>query len=125
MWQSAVLVFIGGGLGALSRWLVTYWTQTFSLGVSTLTVNLIGCYLIGLLFPILAVHENENGLWKLFFVVGFCGGLTTFSTFSMEIIELIRNNQFILASKLAASNLIGCLLISALGIYSGIKIMKI
>jgi CrcB protein len=89
------VIFLGGGLGAISRYLISkqvnLWSSsTFPWG--TLTVNMLGSFIIGLLFGLSEVYLISPQ-WRLFLMVGFLGALTTFSSFSLETINLLRENQ--------------------------------
>jgi CrcB protein len=96
-----ILVGVGGFLGSVFRYLVTIllarqFTTSFPLG--TLTVNIVGCFLIGILF---ALSEKGNLLtpeWRIFLTTGFCGGFTTFSTFSYESIRLLQDGEILYLS---------------------------
>ena len=95
-----LLVAIGSGLGGMLRYLVPCW-----IGVAkgfpwaTLTVNVVGSLLIGLLSGLLARHGGSSAeSIRCFAVVGFCGGFTTFSTFSNETFRLLENNQWLSAA---------------------------
>src|SRR6266404_2237769 len=106
-----LLVGAGGFIGSVSRY---YSGQIFAryfstaLPIGTLLVNIAGCLLIGIIY---GLSERSNILspeWRLFLATGFCGGFTTFSTFSIESISLIRDGQFfILSLYIAASVIIG------------------
>ncbi len=111
--QSILLVFFGGGIGAVCRYLVT--TQIgarfgtfFPFG--TLTVNTVGSFLMGLIMGILLLLTEEfhfvSGPWKLLLTVGFLGGFTTFSSFSMETLTLLRGGSTFYAAANVGANLI-------------------
>ena len=90
--MTVLLVLLGGGLGAPARYLLDRWVQSrhraqFPWG--TLLVNLIGCLLLGIVAGGLA-HRHWSGRVGALLDIGFCGGLTTFSTFSVELIELLQ-----------------------------------
>jgi CrcB protein len=89
---TALLVFVGGAIGAPARYLTDRFVQSrhdlrFPLG--TLTVNLIGCLLLGV-FAGEAAHAGWSAHTLAFLGTGFCGGLTTFSAFSYEVVDLAR-----------------------------------
>ena len=94
-----LLVFIGGGLGAMARYFVTVNLAgklgNFPLG--TFAANILGSFLMGLVVGIIAGRASlEN--FRLFAAVGFLGGFTTFSTFSAETLNLLQGGQIILAA---------------------------
>lgn len=95
---SWLIVFLGGGLGSCGRYIIS---KTINEQIETLfpwgtlTVNLLGCLVIGMLIGLIekyAIHPY----WGLFLVTGFCGGFTTFSSFSLENNLLLRNQQYTL-----------------------------
>jgi CrcB protein len=122
--KSALLVFIGGGLGSVAR----YWISVFinsqlntRLDVyGTLMVNIIGSFLIGLLLGWLFKSEALHSNLQLLLVVGFCGGFTTFSTFSSENLNLIRKSLY---SEFLLYGL-GSILLGLLAVFLGIFIFK-
>lgn len=93
-------VFLGGGFGAVLRYLTgIYFLKNLhvNLPLATFTVNIIGCFVLGFLYILFINKTDLNSAVKLSLTAGFCGGLTTFSTFSVEVFEIIRNAQYIQA----------------------------
>lgn len=109
---NVLLVMLGGGVGALSRYgasllAVKLFGSRFPWG--TLVVNLVGCFLIGLAF---ALAERGSGIMspsmRLFFVTGYLGGLTTFSTYALETTNAMGvQNSMLAVINIAANNLLG------------------
>ena len=90
--MNLLFVFIGGGLGSLCRYGIGTWLSDYSFPYGTLVANFISCLLLGF-FIGLASQEILKSDARLFLMTGFCGGFSTFSTFSGEIIALIQNGQ--------------------------------
>lgn len=113
-----LLVFVGGGLGAVSRFLVTTALAgklgNFPLG--TLAANLIGSLLMGLVVGILAGRADSV---RLFVAVGFLGGFTTFSSFSAETLALIQNGQLFAAAVNVIVSVAAGLVACAIGLRLG------
>jgi fluoride exporter len=112
-----IAIFIGAGLGALLRWWLGLTLNSYfpSIPPGTLAANLIGGYIIGLavaFFPSSALAPE----WRLFVITGFCGGLTTFSTFSSEIVTLLQQRQSFGACSAVALHLVGSVLMTFAGI---------
>jgi CrcB protein len=102
-----LLLALGGALGTLARYglngLIAARVPTFPLG--TMVVNITGCFVIGLITPLALRTE-----WRLFLIVGFCGGYTTFSSFGIQTLELARDGQWLhVAGNVLGSNLLGLL----------------
>lgn len=115
--KEIAIVFIGGGLGSALRFGVSklFISTTLKFPTATFLVNIIGCLLIGLLLAYFS--KTENSFYKLLLVTGFCGGFTTFSTFSNETILLLKNNQFSLALIYIISSLVLGLLATFVGYF--------
>ena len=106
MYQS-FYVALGGSLGALSRHYLVKWIGTMGLSfpLGTLSVNIIGSFIIGLLFESSQKLSILPIISPLIFI-GFLGSLTTFSTFSLQTMQLIKSGQLNLAGLFIASQLI-------------------
>lgn len=103
LWQDLALVAGGAIVGALLRFAVSTWLPTKSFPWATLTVNLGGAFLIGLVM-LPAPAEHATRLW---FVVGFLGALTTLSTYSFEVVDLWRTGRASLAILNMVANGLG------------------
>lgn len=108
----------GGAVGALVRWLVSNALNSSKSGVQlgTLAVNLIGSFLIGAITKYLSSLPGASPEVRLIVVTGFLGALTTFSTFSLETVALIKNGQLASACAMILLHLVGALLATLLGI---------
>ena len=108
--KTLLLVGTGSFIGGIFRYLITQFVQAKFLStfpVGTLTVNIIGCFFIGLIFG-LTGKINLNQEWRLFIAIGLLGGFTTFSAFSNETFCLFRDGQFLSATAyILASVLLG------------------
>ena len=115
------LLCVGASLGAIARWQLSLWlnTGTHWLPVGTLTANLVGGWLIGLLVAIFQAQPDIDPLWRLALVTGFLGALTTFSTFSMETVQLLQSDRVGRALALATLHLAGSLALTWVGLRCG------
>lgn len=115
-----VAVGIGAALGAWVRWalglVLNPWLVSFPLG--TLAANLLGGYLVGVAVGLFHLNSGLSPLLKLLVITGFLGGLTTFSSFSAEVVERFLAQQFGVAILLALFHLLGSLLMTFLGLWS-------
>ena len=115
-----MLVGVAAAFGAWLRWLITYFLSTVdpSLPHGTLVVNLIGGLFIGISFAaIQSTSINVSEEIKLILNVGFLGAFTTFSTYSMELLNIFLNGQIALGIFFAGVNVIGALLFCFIGCY--------
>ncbi len=124
--MSFLAVGLGAALGAWLRWglgvLLNPLFPTLPLG--TLMANLIGGYLVGVSVAAFHIHVDLTPELKLFVITGFLGGLTTFSTFSAEVVGLIQRTEYAWALGAAALHLGGSLLLTGLGIYTVLQLAK-
>ena len=110
-------VGLGAALGAWLRWLFGIFLNPLFANIllGTLTANLVGGFLIGVAVEYFVHHDSIPPEWRLFVMVGFLGGLTTFSSFSAEAVELLSDRDFLWSFVLVASHLVGSLAMTYLG----------
>lgn len=115
---AALAVFVGAGLGALLRWgLGARLNPVFpTLPLGTLAANLLGGLLVGVAVAWFSRHAGVPPEWRLFLITGFLGGLTTFSTFSAEVVLLLARGEYAWGLAAASAHLAGSLALTALGI---------
>jgi fluoride exporter len=118
MWKPILAISLGGSLGALLRWWLGNALNAHfpTIPPGTLTANLIGGYIVGVAVAFFATYPALAPEWRLFVITGFCGGLTTFSTFSAEIVALLQQGQTLWALAAAATHLLGSLVMTFAGI---------
>lgn len=111
-WQQLLAVGLGGSLGAIARYVVSGYAQSFAIQklgraypFGTLLVNVAGCFLIGILMGLVLNRQLPEPA-RLLLVTGFLGSLTTFSTFGYETVELLRENDLRLAFWNIAANVV-------------------
>lgn len=112
-------IFIGGGLGSVSRYLVNILlkAQSLSFPFATLSVNIIGSFILGFAAALFWNKAPFHDTLKLALTVGFCGGLTTFSTFSWEAFDLIKQGEILLAILYVLISFIACLAAVGAGVF--------
>ena len=117
MWKSIAAIAIGAALGALLRWqLGAKLNNLFpTIPPGTLAANLIGAYVVGLGIAFFASYSAISPEWRLLVITGFCGGLTTFSTFSAEIALLFQQGQLQWAAAAVAGHVAGSVLMTLAG----------
>jgi CrcB protein len=116
--MSIFAVGAGAALGAWLRWgLSAALNHVFvNLPLGTLASNIIGGYLIGVAVEVLLHHSVLTPEWRLFIITGFLGGLTTFSTFSAEAVNLLTRQEYGWAMALISAHLAGSIVMTLLGI---------
>tara|TARA_B100000989_G_scaffold295687_1_gene277261 strand:+ start:3323 stop:3697 length:375 start_codon:yes stop_codon:yes gene_type:complete len=112
-----ILIFIGGGLGSIFRFLISKYLEISkgSFPWATLISNFLGCFVIGILLSWGLKNQNFRSDIFLFMTIGFCGGLTTFSTFSAENILFLKSGDYFNFIAYSLSSLIGGILFVGLG----------
>ena len=119
-WKHAALVFLGGGAGAVlrfavGRWLIGYeWAKHFPWG--TFGINVVGSFVLG----VVATACADRPGWRALLGVGVCGGFTTFSTFSVETLDLLREERY----AVAGGYVIGSVLAGLLGAWLGTRVLR-
>ena len=112
-------ICMGASLGALSRWGLGLWLSNGTgLPWGTLASNLIGGYLIGVCIALFQAMPQLDPVWKLAIVTGFLGGLTTFSSFSAEVVSLLQQTRYLLAFGTALLHVAGSLLLTIAGYHT-------
>ena len=120
MWKSILAICVGASLGAVLRWWLGLAMNALlpAIPPGTLAANLIGGYLVGLAIAFFATYSALAPEWRLLVITGFCGGLTTFSTFSAEIVTLLAGQRYGWALLLIGAHLAGSLVMTVVGIWS-------
>ena len=112
-------ICIGASVGALGRWGLGLWLNPGAvIPWGTLAANLIGGYLIGVCIAVFESLPQLDPNWRLLLVTGFLGALTTFSSFSAEVVTMLIQQRYLLAASTAGLHLAGSLLLTVLGIKS-------
>ena len=118
MWKSILAISVGAALGALLRWQLGIKLNNLfpTIPPGTLVANLIGAYVIGLAIAFFASFSALPPEWRLLVITGFCGGLTTFSTFSAELTTLLQQGRISWALGIVATHVVGSVLMTCAGI---------
>lgn len=97
MIKNLLLIGLGGALGSMLRYAGSLFISTKQFPFATLSVNIIGSFIIGIVFALSIRDEAFSNNWKLFLATGLCGGFTTFSAFSLENMGLLQSGKYSLA----------------------------
>jgi CrcB protein len=122
--QNYFIVFLGAGLGGAFR----YWSTNFvyrflppTFPYGTLFVNVLGSFIIGMVMFYLGANELISAETRIFLTTGFCGGLTTFSTFSFETINFIKDKEYFLSG----ANILMNVFLTLLALFAAYKLSKL
>jgi fluoride exporter len=120
--QSLLMVFIGGGLGSvvrfsLGKWINSLHTHHFPYG--TFVANVLACFILGLVIGLADHRQLFSPNARLFWTVGFCGGFSTFSTFSHETLILFQDGLALSSIIYVIFSLIFCVAAVYLGLFAG------
>lgn len=115
---SALAIGLGACAGALLRWRLGLWLNTPQalLPWGTLAANWIGAYAVGITVAVLQAHPQIDPIWRLAIITGLLGALTTFSTFSVEVVAMLQQGRLAMALGLSGLHLLGSLLLTWLGL---------
>ena len=114
-----IAICFGASVGALARWGLGLWLSPGGvIPWGTLAANLIGGYLIGVCIAVFQALPHLDPVWRLLLVTGFLGGLTTFSSFSAEVVGFMLQQRYALAISTALVHVAGSLLMTVVGIKS-------
>jgi len=118
MFHSILAISAGASAGAVLRWLLGRSLNTLfpAIPPGTLAANLIGGYLIGIAIAVFTALPNLAPEWRLLIITGFLGGLTTFSTFSAEVVTLLQQGRLLWAGAAISLHLAGSLAMTILGL---------
>ncbi|MDF1485735.1 fluoride efflux transporter CrcB [Ramlibacter sp. H39-3-26] len=116
---SIAAICAGASIGALLRWRLGLWLNTHGiLPWGTLAANLAGGYLVGVAVGVFQAMPQIDPVWRLALVTGFLGGLTTFSTFSAEVVGMLAQQRYGLAFGTLMLHVAGSLLLTVAGLHS-------
>lgn len=118
MLKSLMVIAVGASLGAWLRWILGMKLNALfpTIPPGTVVANMVGGYIIGLAIAFLAASPTLSPEWRLLIITGFCGGLTTFSTFSAETVSLIQEGKLLWALGSISLHVVGSLAMTAFGL---------
>ena len=123
--KDVIYIFIGSGLGGLTRFGLSKWVNTFhstNFPFGTFTVNILACFVLGFVIGLADTRQIISPQTKMFWVVGFCGGFSTFSTFSNETLTLLQTGNHATNFLYISLSVIVCLTVTFLGLTLANKI---
>ncbi|RKS87502.1 camphor resistance protein CrcB [Orbus hercynius] len=117
MLKAIIAIAIGSAAGGILRWILSNkFNHYYTIPFGTLLSNLIAGYIIGFAMSLLSNFPSISPEWRLLIITGFCGGLSTFSTFSAEIVNFLQKGQITLGISAIAIHVIGSIIMTILGI---------
>ena len=115
--KNILIAGAGSFIGGAARYIIVTVMSGIKKGWPTVTVNLIGCFLIGLIWGLLSRTQSENSNLALFLMVGICGGFTTFSTFSKDALLMLQNGNIWEFAAYVSASVIAGIALTAIGYY--------
>lgn len=118
MWKAIVAVAVGAGSGGVLRWLLSLRLNAVwpNMPLGTLVSNLVAGYIVGVAVACFAQMPNLSPEWRLVIITGFCGGLSTFSTFSIEVVTALERGAYSWALGMVTVHVLGSLLMTIAGL---------
>lgn len=118
--HSVIAICLGASLGALARWRLSLWLNQSAalLPWGTLAANWVGAYLVGFAVVFFQSQAQLDPAWRLAIITGLLGALTTFSTFSVEVVSMLQHGRWMLAVGTTSLHLLGSLLLTWAGMRS-------
>lgn len=113
-------IFIGGGLGSLSRWCIGMWLAPHSQAFpwTTLTANALSSLLLGLVAGVLmALPDAEAQPWRMLVITGFCGGFSTYSSFTFDALQQLQQGQYLTAATYVVGTFVVCVAAMSVGLW--------
>lgn len=120
MIRNILLIGLGGAIGSMFRYAIGCLIGTKNFPLSTLLINVVGSFVIGLVMAYCLKNESFSANWKLFLTTGICGGFTTFSAFSLENLQMLQQGKLGMAICYAA----GSVLLSIGAVWAGFKLIN-
>ena len=123
--MNGIFVFLGGGLGAFFRYLLfLIMPKAGYFPLSTLAANFFGCFIATFVFTYLVSKSDINSAYKIFLITGFCGGLSTLSALSLELLEFIQAGEYLRAFGYTLATIFICTVSVFLGAFLVKSIFK-
>ena len=120
MFLQILIIALGGALGTLARYFSAVWvsglTRHYDFPWGIFVCNVLGSFLVGIFAGLILAKVELGTLWRIFLIVGFCGGFTTFSSFSLDTIHLFRGGDVGLAFVNMGASLVCCLAATYIGL---------
>jgi CrcB protein len=125
MIQSILLVGFGGAIGSILRFAISRVEVLIQFPILTLLINILGSFVIGLVIGVLgSSSDNNSQSIKQFVAIGFCGGFTTFSTFSFETVSLLESGKYLIGGLYILLSVSLCIIGTIIGLFIGRSIVK-
>jgi len=116
--MNGIIVFLGGGFGALTRYLLSLiMPKTLYFPAGTMLANFLGCFIATAVFTYLISRTDTLSAHRTFLIIGFCGGLSTLSALSLELLEFVQTGEYLRAFLYVIATIIVCTISVLLGMF--------